>query len=331
MHGLYSNDYMFSGNNKRAWHGLGATVQGLLTASEALKEAKLDWTVEKKPIMVCGGRKIPDMFATVRNDDQSVLGIVGDGYNVLQNADAFSFFDTIAERGDAIYETAGSLFGGKRIFITAKIPGLISVGSGEDLSEKYVLLTNSHDGSAAVQAKIIVTRVVCNNTLTAALREDGKSVSIRHSAIMHDRLTVASNLLGVANQKFQAMEESFNAFAQHQMGEADVKNYLLRCFNTTASVKGDQQFKNQEGDVKKEQRAIAQVMELHESGLGADMARGTLWGAFNAVTEWTNHHRTYKEQDGGNTRADNKLNSIWFGQSASLMERALQEAHKLVK
>lgn len=329
-HGLRSNDYMFSGNNIRAWHGLGATVEGLLTAAEALQAAKLEWSVEKKPIMVCGGRKIPDMFATIRNDDQSVLGIVGDGYNVLQNADAFSFFDTIAERGDAIYETAGSLFGGKKIFITAKIPGLISVGSGEDLSEKYVLLTNSHDGSAAVQAKIILTRVVCNNTLTAALREDGKSVSIRHSAMMHDRLAMASNLLGVANKKFEAMQESFNAFAKREMTDGEIRNYLLRCFNV-ASVKGDQQFKNQESDVKKEQRAIAQILELHETGAGADMTRGTLWGAFNAVTEWTNHHRTYKEQEGGNSRADNKLNSIWFGQSAALMDRALQEAHKLVK
>lgn len=329
-HGLQGNDYMFSGNNIRAWHGLGATVEGLLTAAEALEAAKLNWIVEKKPIMVCGGRKIPDMFATVRNDDQSVLGIVGDAYNVLQNADAFSFFDTIAERGDAIYETAGSLFGGRKMFITAKIPGLISVGNGEDLSEKYVLLTNSHDGTAAVQAKIIVTRVVCNNTLTAALREGGKSVSIRHSALMHDRLSVASNLLGVANKNFQQMEESFNAFQRHQMTDADIKNYLLRCFNV-APTKGDQQFKDQESDVKKEQRAIGQILELHEVGKGSDMARGTLWGAFNAVTEWTNHYRTYKEHEGGNSKADNKLNSIWFGQSALLMDRALQEAHKLVK
>lgn len=329
-HGLQGNDYMFSGNNIRAWHGLGATVEGLLTAAEALEAAKLNWIVEKKPIMVCGGRKIPDMFATVRNDDQSVLGIVGDAYNVLQNTDAFSFFDTIAERGDAIYETAGSLFGGRKMFITAKIPGLISVGNGEDLSEKYVLLTNSHDGTAAVQAKIIVTRVVCNNTLTAALREGGKSVSIRHSALMHDRLSVASNLLGVANKNFEQMEESFNAFQRHQMTDAEIKNYLLRCFNV-APVKGDQQFKDQESDVKKEQRAIGQILELHEVGKGSDMARGTLWGAFNAVTEWTNHYRTYKEHDGGNSKADNKLNSIWFGQSALLMDRALQEAHKLVK
>ena len=329
-HQLWSNDYMFSGNNVRAWHGLGATVDGLLTAAEALTAAKLEWAVEKKPIQVCGGKKIPDMYATVRNDDQSVLGIVGDAYNVLQNADAFSFFDTIAERGDAIYETAGSLFGGKKIFITAKIPGLISVGNGEDLSEKYVLLTNSHDGTAAVQAKIIVTRVVCNNTLTAALREGGKAVSIRHSALMHDRLAVASNLLGIANKNFQQMEESFNAFQRHQMNDAEIKNYLLRCFNI-APVKGDQQFKDQESDVKKEARAIGQILDLHEGGKGSDMARGTLWGAFNAVTEWTNHYRTYKEHDGGNSKADNKLNSIWFGQSALLMDRALQEAHKLVK
>jgi phage/plasmid-like protein (TIGR03299 family) len=329
-HGIQDNDFMFSGNNVKAWHGLGATVEGLLTASEALQAAKLNWLVEKKPIMVCGGKKIPDMYATIRNDDHSVLGVVGANYHVLQNADAFNFFDPIAERGDAIYETAGSLFGGRRVFITAKIPGLIRVGTGEDVSEKYILLSNSHDGSTAVQAKLIVTRVVCNNTLTVAMRERGDSVTIRHSALMAEKLSFASEMLGVANKKFVEMESTFNAMRDKQMTESDVRAYLNRCFNV-APVRGDKQYKEQEGDISKEKRAIAQVMELHESGLGSDMVRGTLWGAFNAITEFTNHHRTYKQRENGNDRADNKLNSLFFGQSASLGDRALNEAVKLLR
>lgn len=329
--GIQDNDYMFSGNGVRAWHGLGTTVEGLLTAAEALQAAKLDWQVEKKPIMVCGGRKIPDTYATVRTDDQSVLGIVGDNYNILQNTEAFSFFDTIAERGDAVYETAGSLFGGRRIFITAKIPGLIRVGTGEDISEKYILLSNSHDGSTAVQAKVITTRVVCNNTLTLALRERGGTVSIRHSALMQEKLTYASEMLGVANKRFQEMEEAFNAMQSRQMTNEQVKAYLTKCFGMTAPVKGDKQHADQESDVSKEKRGIAKALELYETGMGSDMTRGTLWGAFNAVTEFTNHVRTYKQRENGNDRADNKLNSLFFGQSATLGDRAMVEAVKLLK
>lgn len=322
-HQLRSNDHMVSGNNVRPWHGLGTVVEGLLTAKETLEQAKLDWEVIKHPISLTGADQIiPDNFATIRTDDRSVLGIVGNGYTILQNRDAFNFFDSIAERGDAVYETAGSLFGGRKIFITAKIPGLIRVGSGEDISEKYVLLTNSHDGTGAVTAKLITTRVVCNNTLTAALNERGRAASIRHSQLMHDKLKIASEMLGIANKRFQDMEETFNAFARHQMTELEIKQFLTRCFDLSKQ--------DESKDDNKDKRAIIQILELHESGMGADMTRGTLWGAFNALTEWTNHHRTYKERANGNARQDNKLNSLFFGQSANLADRAMLIGKELV-
>lgn len=336
-HQFQSNDYMVSGMNERPWHGLGAVVDGLLTAKDALEQAKLGWAARKMPIQVAGTERIiPDQFAVVRDDDSSVLGIVGGQYEILQNADAFNFFDNIAERGDAIYETAGSLFGGRKIFITARIPGLIQVGTGDDVTEKYILLTNSHDGSGAVTAKLVMTRVVCNNTLTAAMREKGRSISIRHSAQMHDRLAVASELMGIANKRFLEMEQSFNQMAKVQMTEKDVRDFLMSVFDATPVVASDKQHIDQEDDVKdegkgKNARAILQCLELHESGRGSEMTRGTLWGAVNAVTEWTSHYRTYKERDGGNSRMDNKMGSIFFGQSASLTDKALAIATKRIR
>jgi phage/plasmid-like protein (TIGR03299 family) len=324
---------MVSGMGIRPWHGLGTIVDGLLTARDTLEQAKLDWKVIKQPITLQGSELIiPDNFATVRTDDNSVLGIVGNGYEILQNIDAFNFFDGIAERGDAIYETAGSLFGGRKIFITAKIPGLIQVGTGDDVSEKYVLLTNSHDGTGAVSAKLITTRVVCNNTLTIALRESGRTVSIRHSQLMHDKLKLASEMLGIANKRFIDMESQFNDMLRVSMTEAQIRDYLYRVFDTTPMVKGDKQDDTQEADIKdeKDKRAVIQILELHESGKGSDMARGTLWGAFNAITEWTNHYRTYKQRESGNSRQDNKLQSIFFGQSAALADRALSIGKELV-
>lgn len=323
-HELRSNDHMVSGMGIRPWHGLGTVVEGLLTARETLEAAKLDWEVVKHPITLQGSdRIIPDNFATVRTDDKSTLGIVGNSYTILQNVDAFNFFDSVAERGDAIYETAGSLFGGRKIFITAKIPGLIRVGlaGNEDISEKYILLTNSHDGTGAVTVKLVTTRVVCNNTLTAALREGGRGISIRHSQLMHDKLAVAAQTIGIANKRFLEMEETFNQFANVNMRETEVRDFLRKCFELPSDI---------EKTSDKDKRAIAQVMELHEAGKGAEFTRGTLWGAFNAVTEWTNHYRTYKERDGGNTRENNKLNSLFFGQSAALIDRSFDLAKELV-
>jgi len=296
-----------------------------MTAQEALIQAKLGWTARKHPITLQGSEQIiPDSFAVTRDDDNTILGIVGNSYQILQNADAFNFFDSVAERGDAVYETAGSLFGGRKIFITAKIPGLIRVGTGEDISEKYILLTNNHDGTGAVTAKIIVTRVVCNNTLTAAMRESGRSISIRHSSQMHDKLAVASEVLGIANSRFQQMEESFNQMAAIQLKEQDVKNFLMRCFEVEMDSKPDTD------DKYKNQRAVIQCLELHESGKGSEMTRGTLWGAFNAITEWTSNYRTYKDR-GNSSKEDNKVNSIFFGQSSTLTDRAMTEASRIVR
>lgn len=326
-HQILSNDYMASANNIRPWHGIGAVVEGMMTAKDALEQAKLGWTARKHPITLEGHQKIiPNHFAVTRDDDDTVLGIVGSSYEILQNADAFSFFDTIAERGDAIYETAGSLFGGKKIFITAKIPGLIEVGNNKDISEKYILLTNNHDGTGAVTGKIIMTRVVCNNTLTVAMRESGRSISIRHSQQMHDKLKVASEVLGIANKRFLEMEQSFNQMAKVQMTEKDVRDFLMRCFDATPS-----DLANPQDDVKnKNARAILQCLELHESGKGSEMTRGTLWGAFNAVTEWTSNYRTYKDR-GNSSKNDNKVNSLFFGQSSVLTDRALVEASRIIK
>lgn len=325
-HQLFSNDYMASGNGVRPWHGLGAIVEGLMTAQEALQHARLGWTARKHPITLQGSEQIiPDNFAVTRDDDNSVLGIVGTSYEILQNADAFNFFDSICERGDAVYETAGSLFGGRKIFITAKIPGLIQVGSGEDVTEKYILLTNSHDGTGAVTAKLVMTRVVCNNTLTVAMNEGGRSIRVRHSKQMHDKLAIAASLMGIANKRFVEMEESFNRMAAIQMKEQDVRDFLMRCFDASpgdvAKADSDEKYKNQ--------RAVIQCLELHESGKGSEMTRGTLWGAFNSITEWTSHHRTYKDRN--SSKEDNKVNSIFFGNSSNLTDRALVEAGRIVK
>lgn len=161
------------------WHGLGTALQKPATATEAIKAAKLDWEVVKTPVYACVGnnRLVPtDSFAVVRSDmvdkpECEVLGVVGKDYTPLQNRDAFSFFDPIAGEGAAIYHTAGVLAGGRRVWMLAKLPGETRV-IGDDISHKYLLLFNSHDGSGAVGVKFTPVRVVCQNTLTMALQRE---------------------------------------------------------------------------------------------------------------------------------------------------------------
>jgi phage/plasmid-like protein (TIGR03299 family) len=159
-----TGEYSFFSTKQKSWHGLGKVVAGYPTSAEALVFAGLDFDVIKSPLFtqVNGmvstpdginyrniSLDIPDTFATVRTDTNQVLGVVGKDYEIVQNRDAFSFFDSIIGGDGILYETAGALGNGSRIFITAKLPGYIRVGD-DDLTEKYIFLTTSHDGSGSI-------------------------------------------------------------------------------------------------------------------------------------------------------------------------------------
>jgi phage/plasmid-like protein (TIGR03299 family) len=159
-------------------------VEQYPTSEEAIRHAGLDYEVVKSPLFTKGSgnrnRKgieigsseleVPNYFANIRTDNNAVLG-VGKDYHIVQNKEAFNFFDAIVGGGEGIlYETAGALGNGERIFITAKLPDYIRVGNGDDVTEKYIFLTTSHDGSGSITAAFTPIRIVCQNTLNASLR-----------------------------------------------------------------------------------------------------------------------------------------------------------------
>ena len=166
------------------WHKLGTKLENPATAYEAIDAAGLNYTVIKNPIVtVLRSNKIKTIanhFATVRTDTEEILGVVGSRYEVIQNRNAFSFFDALIGSDEAIYHTAGALGKGERIWILAKLPDYIRVGK-DDVVEKFLLLTNSHDGSSFACAKLTPIRVVCSNTLSAALDGSEQEVRIRHT------------------------------------------------------------------------------------------------------------------------------------------------------
>lgn len=162
----------------------------------------------------------------LRTDTEEVLGVVGRDYHVIQNVDAFSFFDSIVGGKDGIlYETAGTLGIGERIFITAKLPEYIKVGRA-DLIEQFLFLTTSHDGFASITASFTPIRICCQNTLNAALRKHSNSIKIRHTASAHDRLKEAHKLLGITNQLAKEMEQVFNSWAKVKITDRQVKKLV---------------------------------------------------------------------------------------------------------
>lgn len=158
-HNIYYNEqtgkHSFFSVKQKAWHGLGQIVADYPTSAEAIKHAGLDYEVVKSPLITKGSGifqtadgieigntelEVPNYFANIRTDTNTVLGVVGKDYHIVQNRDAFDFFDAIVGGGEGImYETAGALGNGERIFITAKLPDYIRVGNGDDVTEKYIV------------------------------------------------------------------------------------------------------------------------------------------------------------------------------------------------
>ena len=183
------------------WHGMGKRVDHLLTADEALTEGGLNWLVEKVPAydMHPDGSfvQIPDNYNIRRDEDLKVLGRVGGDYTPIQNHEAFSFFDALVDSGEAKYETAGSLFGGKKIWLTAKLPDFTVCG---EEFHGYLLLSTTHDGSRALRAATTMIRAVCNNTVTMGFSGAKTTWSLHHKTTLEGKVQEARETLQMAHK-----------------------------------------------------------------------------------------------------------------------------------
>lgn len=271
---------MFSGEGIMPWHGLGKIIPGLATAAEALEFAGLDWDVEKQPLYFGKDKNIfSGRHATVRVTDQHELGIVGDGYHIFQNKEAFSFFDNVVDSQEAKYTSAGSLFGGKRIFMTAKVGDTFDV-AGEDAHDAYLLLTNSHDGSQAFTAAITYIRAVCDNTVTMGIKGAKHKWIIRHQTSLSGKVAEAREALQMTYKYTDAFDLEVQKMMQVQI-DADKFKKIVEDLVPKSKV---QHAKSVAG--------LMDVFENEKTVIDAPGA-GTAWGAYNAVTYFTDHEKKY--------------------------------------
>ena len=299
-----------------AWHKQGIQLPKLATAEEAIKAAQLDYRVEKKPLqaMINGKKRtrVEDHFATVRMDTERVMGVVGSRYSVIQNRDAFVFFDSLVGNGQAIYETTGALGDGEKIWILARLPGYIKV-RGKDIVKKYLLLTNSHDGSSLVRCKLTPVRVVCSNTLSVALSGSEEEIRIRHTPSAVENLADASKLLGLSNALYDQLGYIFNRMSLKKLSDKELLEYVEKLVPDNEEAESSTRTEN----------IRRTILDLHESGAGAEMTRGTLWGACNALTEYTDHVQH-------SSNPDRRLKSAWFGAGERLKQKGFALAQLIL-
>jgi phage/plasmid-like protein (TIGR03299 family) len=274
---------------KPAWHKLGTVVENAMTSEEAIKLAGLDYEVAKVPVLMEGingfNSVVPDHFITKRTDTNETFGIVGNKYEVVQNKDAFNFFDAIVGGDLAMFETAGALGKGEKIFITAKMPDFIRITGTDDLTECYVILTSSHDGSGAVIAGISPIRIVCENTMRLSLKKAISKVSIRHTTNVKANLDTAHKLIGISHAYITELNECFNVLAKKKISD----NQVLKLV--------EQLFVSEKEDSTRIKNIREAVLTSYHTGIGQEGILGTAWGFLNGLTHFHSHIKEYKNAD----------------------------------
>ena len=298
------------------WHNLGRKFEVPPSLEEALVAAGLDWKVTTEPLF-SGSKEQVDALLTRRSSDQSILGVVGPNYTPLQNTEAFEFFRPFLDEKAAAIETAGSLRQGKRVWVLAKINRDPLVIKGNDIVEKYVLLSNSHDGTLAVRVGFTPIRVVCNNTLSMAINsEASKLIRIKHTKNVVSNLESVQEIMNLADAEFEATADQYRMLTMKDINSKDLEKYVKLVFNTTAKlVEAGGNVENLNN-----KRILEQIVPLFEGGRGNNMTeiKGTMWAAYNAVNEYLQYER-------GNDNS-NRMDNMWFGDSARLNKKALETA-----
>lgn len=297
--GITSSDSMFS-VRQTPWHGLGAVLdQSPATIVEAIQASGLGWRVAREPIAVDRGdaatvddwweprcEEIPGYYATVRQDTRAVLGIVGERYRIVQNEQAFQFVDQLL--GSSLnVETAGSLGGGRRVWVLATLPEHIEVGG--DPVRPYVLLMNSHDGSTAVIAATTPVRVVCQNTLNISLRRAIQKFSIRHTEQISRRVHEARRVLDLSVDYYEQFKATGDQLASERCSERQLQKVLDELYPSgTEDSMTDRTRKGRE-------QVKERIVDLFLRGATQGNAPGSKWAAVNAIVEYGDWHRPIRQ------------------------------------
>lgn len=208
---------------EKPWHGLGTKVEEAPSSKDALRLAGLDWEVNQVPVYTKTGEMVKGYRANIRDTDRHILGVVTDRYKVIQNREAFAFTDRLLGAG-VRYETAGSLQGGKKVWLLARLPREYII-SGERVSP-YLVFSNTHDGTGAVRAAITPVRVVCNNTLNLALEKARRSWSMIHTGDIRGKIKEAEDTLFMADQYMENLGREFEKLRRQKLEERQINEYI---------------------------------------------------------------------------------------------------------
>jgi len=291
------------------WHGLGTKVSPDLTPDQFQKVAGLDWEVRKEKLVTPQGVIVPNKEALVRSSDNTVLDVVGTGWNPVQNSEAFEFFHDYVMAGDMEMHTAGSLKNGQMVWALAKTKESFELFNG-DVTDNYFLFTNPHQFGKSINIRMTPIRVVCNNTLTLSLSQDSdKMVTVNHRKAFDPDMV--KEQMGIAREKMEQYKSMAEFLGNKRYTADNVIQYFNEVFGAPAKEKVD-------NVIPFTSRNAKIAYENLDTQPGANFAQGSWWTAFNSVTHMTDHLQ--------GREGDSRLQSAWYGRNRKVKLNALDKA-----
>lgn len=308
-----------------AWHGLGVTVAEAPNSADAIKLAGLDWTVSKVDAFARTVKtvdqvdhyqfhKADDYRAIIRDDNGRVLGFVTDKYVPVQNVQAFDFLDGLKQDGIVKYETAGSLRGGKAVWVLAKTDSIIEVAPG-DRVQPYILFSTTHDGTGSIRILPTTVRVVCNNTLTVALGRHGTGITLRHDGTVTERLKAVTEIVRHATGKISLKLADAAKLVQRKLDKSEFAKFVDDLLPLDPeSARPQLRLKA------REQLAWNFYSNPRQNLPGIERSA---WAAYNALSELTDHQSRFRS-------IESRFNSIVEGTANALKQKAFDNLVALV-
>lgn len=299
------------------WHGLGVQVPSDLSPAQMLEKAGLDWEVQKVPAFANVGGKQTSVgwSALVRDSDESILSVVSNDWNPVQNHEAFEFFHEYCAAGDMEMHTAGSLRDGQIVWALAKVKDSFELFKGDKV-DSYLLFTNPHKFGQSIDVRFTPIRVVCNNTLTLSLSQSSDRMVKKSHRTEFDAAQVKEQL-GIATDKLTKYKEMAQFLGSKRYTGESLTEYFNKIFPVLA-------YNKEKGPQRKDlSKSATRALEIIHTQPGAQFAEGSWWQAFNAVTYLTDHEI--------GRSADTRLQSAWFGPNKNLKVKALETAVEMAE
>jgi len=293
------------------WHGLGVKVDPAPSSAEAIKLAGLDWDVVQSPVVV-NGNEVAGYLANVRDSDGAVLGITSDKYKPVQNREAFDFTDAMIGAG-CKYETAGSLKGGKLVWLLALTDSRKILG---DEIQQYLTFATGHDGKTPVKVFDTSTRVVCANTFQLAINGAKRVWSFEHQNGVHERMDEFRVTMENARQYMDMLEVRAEELFNQKITTRNLNKILNQVFGDESEF---------EEQVMKQNRIVAlknRVLTVYNDREDLQNFRGTAWGLYNAFADVAAHGTpTFNT---GNVRERRFLSYVDGNKLLSLSQKAIE-------